>query len=185
MQGYIGAYVLVDLKGTDFEEVRSRFLEMPGVVLVHALLGPTDLICYIESENLLELQQLLDGQIRSLIDDNLVQRTETRLVLASQGVGFTPDHNNTAKGSAWVFIDVSIGDPDPVIGNLVSIDGVVNAHKVIGACDVIAYLEAEDLEELMKILDGQLRKIPGIGRTDTRLVLMRRARRVRRLSPKS
>ena len=175
VQGYVSAYVLMNAGATNIEGIRTRLLDVSGVVLAHGLLGPTDLICYIEAESLPDLQSLLDEEVRGLIEEGLITNTETRLVLTSRGEGFTRVHNRPAKGSAWVFVDASVGDPQPVADELMKINGVVNAHTVLGRCDIVVFIETEDLEELMKTLDEDLRRIPGIVKTDTRLVLMRRA----------
>jgi DNA-binding Lrp family transcriptional regulator len=172
---YVGAYVLINTR-QDYEMVRQRLLEMEGVILAHALMGPSDLIVYIDADGLGSLRSLLDHNIRGLIDEGLIESTDTRLVLTSSpGTGFTRDYNNPARVACWVLITVGVGDPEVTLSQLGTVEGVLNAHPVLGPHDIIAYIEAEDQSELMRILDEGILSLPGVARTDTRPVLMRRS----------
>lgn len=177
MKGYIGAYVLIDTKDPDLERVRNRLLQIPEIVFVHGLIGPSDLICYIDTENLLQLRLVLDKQIRSLIDEGLVRQTETMLVLQSKGSGFSKRQNNPPLGSAWVFCNLYVGDPEPLFEKLLTIEGVINVHAILGTYEMIVYIESEDWFELIRIINDQIRMMPEISQTDTRLVFMRRTQR--------
>jgi DNA-binding Lrp family transcriptional regulator len=55
---------------------------------------------------------------------------------------------------------------------MLEIDGVVNAHPVVGRYDIIAYVEADSTPELMAMLDKGIRNVKELKKTDTRLVLM-------------
>jgi len=175
---YIGAYVLADIGAGDIDAVRERLLHLPHVVLVHALIGPNDLIMYLEADGYIKFMDILDRDIRGLIDTGDLVRTETRLVLASRGKGYSKESNLPPQGAAWIFLELEVGDPQPVVEELLRMEGVVNAHAVLGACDIIAYVETEDWQDLMQILDDGIRRLQGVRRTDTRLVLMRRAKKL-------
>ena len=70
--------------------------------------------------------------------------------------------------AAYVFIQYESGDPEETLNAVRGVDGVKQAHMVLGPTDVIAFVEAANMESLgeivLKILD-----IEGTGRTDTRL----------------
>ena len=169
---FYAGYVIIRAGNRDVHEVRSALLKMPGVRIAHALVGPDDIICYIEADSFGELRSTLDGQIRKLIDDGTITHTETMLILAPSGRGYSGAENRPANAAAWLYCDLGVGDPIPVIQELLGIPNVVNAHPVLGRYDVVAYLEALSLPELMRILDGNIRHIKTIRRTDTRIVLM-------------
>ena len=174
---YMAGYILIDVGHGDVQRVVERLLQHPNVHRAHALLGPTDIIAFVEADGWESFIAILDRHVRGLIDDRLIRQTETRLVVQSTGVGLKRSTGPAPSGSAWVFIDVGVGDPEPVIRKLEAIDGVVRAHGVIGPCDIIAYLECQGWEDLMQVVDEQIGALPEITRTDTRLVLMGSARR--------
>jgi DNA-binding Lrp family transcriptional regulator len=174
---YMAGYILIDVGHGDVQRVVDRLLQHPNVHRAHALLGPTDIIAFIETDGWEDFISILDRHVRGLIDDRQIRQTETRLVVQSTGVGLKRSTSAGPTGSAWVFIDVGVGDPEPVIRKLEAIDGVVRAHGVIGPCDIIAYLECQGWEDLMQVVDEQIGALPEITRTDTRLVLMGNARR--------
>jgi DNA-binding Lrp family transcriptional regulator len=174
---YMAGYILIDVGHGDVQRVVDRLLQHPNVHRAHALLGPTDIIAFIETDGWEDFISILDRHVRGLIDDRQIRQTETRLVVQSTGVGLKRSTGPAPSGSAWVFIDVGVGDPEPVIRKLEAIDGVVRAHGVIGPCDIIAYLECHDWDELMQVVDEQIGALPEVTQTDTRLVLMRNPRR--------
>jgi DNA-binding Lrp family transcriptional regulator len=174
---YMAGYILIDVGHGDVQRVVDRLLQHPNVHRAHALLGPTDIIAFVEADGWESFIAILDRHVRGLIDDRLIRQTETRLVVQSTGVGLKRSTGPAPSGSAWVFIDVGVGDPEPVIRKLEAIGGVVRAHGVIGPCDIIAYLECQGWEDLMQVVDEQIGALPEITRTDTRLVLMGNARR--------
>lgn len=165
-------YVLIRSGTQDVHSVKEKLLEMRGVWIAHPLIGPDDLICYFEAYDPQEFQNELDNGIRRLVDEGLIEHTETLMVLTKLGRGYDKGINRPAPAAAWLFCDISVGNPEPVAARLLSIKGVVNAHPVIGRYDMIAYLEAPSMHELMRLLDRELRHVEGIKTTDTRLVLM-------------
>jgi len=172
----IAGYLLVDVGQGDVQAAAARLRDLDGVVLAHPLLGPNDIIAYVESPDWERFDALLNGQLRELTTSGTLRRVETRLALLPHESGLANRAQTPPRGSAWVFVDLDTGEPDAVIRKLKAIDVVVSAQAVIGACDIIAYLECGDWAELRDVLDTQVRTLPEVVRTDTRLVLMRRAR---------
>ena len=50
-----------------------------------------------------------------------------------------------------------------------AVDGVVRADLVVGPDDCIAYVEADDITQLMNTI-RDIRSVDGVGRTDTRSI---------------
>ena len=172
----MAGYLLVDVGQGDVQSVADRLRDLDGIELAHPLLGPTDLIAYVETPNWEGFDGLLNSQLRELMTGGLIRRVETRLALLAHESTLGGRASTPPRGSAWVFIDLDTGEPDAVIRKLRAIDVVVSAQAVIGVCDIIAYLECGDWAELRDVLDTQIRTLPEVVRTDTRLVLMRRSR---------
>jgi DNA-binding Lrp family transcriptional regulator len=162
------AYVLVDVGAVNAAAVRDRILEEPDVILAHALIGPNDLIVYVEVDTHAQFIAAIDREVRHLIDAGLITRTETMPVLGDpQPVDpILPD-----AISAWVLCTVDIGDPRFVVDALRKTTGVVHAHAVLGRYDILCRLKCRDSQELMDVVDRAIRATPGIRRTDTRYVL--------------
>jgi DNA-binding Lrp family transcriptional regulator len=173
---FTAGYVVIRAGTHDVHEVRQKLLEVEGVRIAHALIGPDDLMCYLETRNHQEFRTALDSGVRKLIDEGFIDHTETMMILASEGTGYSGSENKPAPAAAWLLCDISVGDPTPVVKQLLNIAGVINAHSVIGRYDIIAYVEAQSMDELMRILDEDIRRVKEIKGTDTRLVLMRVAR---------
>jgi DNA-binding Lrp family transcriptional regulator len=169
---FTAGYVLIKAGRQDVHVVRERLWEVPAVRVVHALTGPDDLICFVETEDAAQFLSALDRGIRKLINSGDIEHTETLMVLAWEGKGYTGRENRPAPAAAWLLCHTSVASPEGVIADLLNIPGVVNAHAVIGQFDLVAYVEAESLMKLTQILDNDLRRVKGIKRTDTRLVLM-------------
>jgi hypothetical protein len=146
-------------------------LKVDGVKLAHALTGPDDLICYIEAYNPPGFKKTLDQSVRSLITSEVIQHTETLIILADRGLSCSGEENNPAPAAAWIFCNTAASDAETAVDELMAKKGVVNAHPLLGRYDMIAYVEAFSLGELMQIVDG-VRQTKGILSTDTRLVLM-------------
>jgi len=70
--------------------------------------------------------------------------------------------------AAYVFIQYESGDPVETLNAVRVVDGVKQAHMVLGPTDVVAFIEAVDLEALGETVKGIL-AVEGTGRTDTRL----------------
>jgi len=173
---FSAGYVLVRAGAHDVHAIREELLKVDGVRIAHPLIGPDDLICYVETHDPADFRSTLNRGIRNLVKNGTIEHTETMIILAEKGHGYSGDENKPAPAAAWLLCEVSVNDPEAVIDELLTRPGVVNAHPVLGRYDMIAYVEAASMEELMRILDDDIRHVKGIKSTDTRLVLMRVAK---------
>jgi DNA-binding Lrp family transcriptional regulator len=175
---FSAGYVLVRAGDHDVHTLRNELLKVDGVRIAHALIGPEDLICYVETYDAARFRKALNHGIRHLITTGHIERTETMVILSDKGKGYSGRENTPAPAAAWLLCDVSVNDPETVIDELMTKKGVVNAHPVLGRCDMIAYVEAASMDELLRILDDDIRHVKGIRSTDTRLVLTNLAEEV-------
>jgi DNA-binding Lrp family transcriptional regulator len=173
---FSAGYVLIRAGAHDVHTVREELSKVDGVRIAHALIGPDDLICYVETYDPSQFRRMLNRGIRQLINAGLIEHTETLIILSDKGRGYSGEENKPAPAAAWLLCDVSVNDPETVIDELLTKKGVVNAHPVLGRYDMIAYVEATSTDELMRILDEDIRTVKGIKSTDTRLVLMKIAK---------
>jgi DNA-binding Lrp family transcriptional regulator len=68
---------------------------------------------------------------------------------------------------AYVLIQTEVGRSVDVAQRMAEIDGVVLAEDVTGPYDVIARTEAGSIDELGRLVVGQLQLIEGVTRTIT------------------
>ena len=175
------AYILLDIATHDVEKLREKILSQhsSAIRIVHPIIGPTDMICYVEADGYQEFCNVLDKGIRSLVDTGDIVHTETMLVVAEKFSGLSSNENNPITEAAWLFIDISISNSSIIVEQLEKIDSVLAVHSVIGRYDIIAYIVGDTWKDLMDVLDNQIRHIKEINHTDTRLVLMKKARRAK------
>jgi DNA-binding Lrp family transcriptional regulator len=167
---FSAGFVLIK-SSSDPLRVREELLKLDSVRIAHPLAGPDNLICYVETYDPTLFRKELNQGIRALIDNGLIEHTETLVILSNMdGRGYSREQNNPAPAAAWLLCDVSVHDPETVIKELQTKKGVVNAHPVLGRYDLIAYVQAGSMDQLMRILDQDVRQIPGIRSIDTRLV---------------
>ena len=74
---------------------------------------------------------------------------------------------------AYVLIDISVGKTKDVLAQLRSHRGVRTADSVTGSYDVIAVVEAEDLNAVGDLVTGRIQSLDGIVKTMTCLCLER------------
>jgi len=72
---------------------------------------------------------------------------------------------------AFILINTEIGCEDEVINALGGIEQVKEAYIVYGVYDIVAKVEAEDMETLKDIISSKVRKIPKVRSTMTMLVV--------------
>jgi len=72
---------------------------------------------------------------------------------------------------AYLRIFVESHDEDRILGSLLKIDGVKRADLTMGEQDMIAVVEADTFDDIVQIVLGQIRRIPGITRTITNLAI--------------
>jgi len=70
--------------------------------------------------------------------------------------------------SAYVFLQVSPESGFEGLPALREIEGVRQAHAIMGPTDGVAYIEVSDMEELAKTVLA-IRTLEGVASTDTRL----------------
>ena len=72
--------------------------------------------------------------------------------------------------AAYVLVQLGPHATEADLEAIRGISGVKQAHLVMGPTDVIAYVEASDIESLGETLIS-LRKVEGVASTDSRLAL--------------
>jgi DNA-binding Lrp family transcriptional regulator len=75
--------------------------------------------------------------------------------------------------SAYVLIETEVGKVAHVAQALTKLDGVQLAEDLAGPYDVIAKLQAPDLDELGRLVASQIQVLDGVSRTVTCIVLHR------------
>ena len=69
--------------------------------------------------------------------------------------------------AAYILIQTEVGVIGDVAGDVAAIKGVASADGVTGPYDVIARAEANDLDELGRMVIRQIQDVPGVTRTLT------------------
>lgn len=72
---------------------------------------------------------------------------------------------------AYIMIHVRPGTVPEVVRNLRRLDGVLEAHMTFGPYDVVAEMEANDVNHLGKLVASEIQPIPGVIDTLTCLVV--------------
>lgn len=72
---------------------------------------------------------------------------------------------------AYLHIVTSIGEENKVIKQLKNLPEVKRADVVTGEFDIITVIDAKDRDKLLKLISTRIRKIKGIQRTVTSLVV--------------
>ena len=68
---------------------------------------------------------------------------------------------------AYVLIQTEVGKAEQVARNVRSIDGVREAENVTGPYDVVVKVEAENVDQLGRLVVSEIQMIQGITRTLT------------------
>ena len=68
---------------------------------------------------------------------------------------------------AYILVQTEVGKAAAVATAIAEIDGVTQADDVTGPYDVIVRAEAEDVDELGRLVVAQIQGVPGITRTLT------------------
>ena len=69
--------------------------------------------------------------------------------------------------SAFILIQTHVGGPTRVAHDISSMPGVKSAEAVTGPYDVIVLAEANDLDELAKLVVRRIQEVEGVTRTLT------------------
>ena len=75
------------------------------------------------------------------------------------------------SAKAFVLIETTVGKTKDVVNTLNQIKGLKSVDTVTGPYDVIAVIEADDLNEVGDIITGKIHSIEGISRTVTCLAV--------------
>ena len=74
------------------------------------------------------------------------------------------------KIGAYILIKIAPGKSRTLTEELSKIEGVRTAHPVTGMFDIIAYVEAEDINHLTEIVRNKIQTRNGVLRTHTAIV---------------
>jgi len=72
---------------------------------------------------------------------------------------------------AYILITAAIGKVKKVAKALTKIEGVKSVHVVTGPYDIIAFVEAKDMNTLSSVIIEKIHKIAGIVDTNTAVVV--------------
>ena len=75
----------------------------------------------------------------------------------------------TAK--AFVLIETAVGKTKEVVAKISQLEGVKSVDPVTGPYDVIAIVEAENLNNIGDLVTSKIHPVPGISRTVTCLAI--------------
>ena len=77
---------------------------------------------------------------------------------------------NKRKIGAYILIKISPGKSRVITEQISMVDGVKTAHPVTGMFDIIAFLEASDINSLTGTVRTEIQTIEGVLRTHTAIV---------------
>jgi len=72
------AFVLVKVKSGTSEQVEDQLVDLPGVRLAHSVMGPYDVVIFIEGTNINSLRDMIMKKIQAI---PAVRHTTTLLVI--------------------------------------------------------------------------------------------------------
>jgi len=72
---------------------------------------------------------------------------------------------------AFIFLECTVGKAKEVAHKVAKIAGVRLSHAVTGAYDVIALIEAPDVNTLGTTVVSKIQAVPGVLRTSTNVVV--------------
>ncbi|HWU36846.1 MAG TPA: Lrp/AsnC ligand binding domain-containing protein [Candidatus Acidoferrum sp.] len=72
---------------------------------------------------------------------------------------------------AFIFLECTVGKAKEVAKKVAKMSGVQIAHAVTGAYDVIALIQAPDVNALGTTVVSKIQSIPGVLRTSTNVVV--------------
>ena len=72
---------------------------------------------------------------------------------------------------AFILIETAVGKNKEIIQELKLLKGVTSVNYVTGPYDIIAIVEADNLNDIGDVVTGNIHPIPGINRTTTCLAL--------------
>ena len=73
----------------------------------------------------------------------------------------------TSRVKAYILIEMTAGHSRDLVNALMGEEQLREVDRVTGPYDVIAVLEARDLNEISAIVRGKIHPLPGVVRTNT------------------
>jgi hypothetical protein len=95
----------------------------------------------------------------SIVDEESIRR--------SRRTQITRREEDTVM-NAYIFAQFAGGDFSETMSEIRGVEGVKQAHLLMGPTDIVAFVEAADLEALGEVALAIL-ELDGVARTDTRL----------------
>jgi DNA-binding Lrp family transcriptional regulator len=74
------------------------------------------------------------------------------------------------KIGAYILIKIAPGKSRPIIEKISKVEGVKTVHPVTGMFDIIAFIEAPDINHLTDAVRSGIQTIEGVLRTHTAIV---------------
>ena len=74
------------------------------------------------------------------------------------------------KIGAYILIKIAPGKSRPITDKISKVEGVKTAYPVTGMFDIIAFLEAADINHLTDTVRSEIQTIDGVLRTHTAIV---------------
>lgn len=71
---------------------------------------------------------------------------------------------------AYVLVRTMPGQAGEALAHIIGIPGVISAHTVTGPTDIIAFVEAQTMDGLGRLIVSRMQQAPGVTRTTTCVV---------------
>lgn len=71
---------------------------------------------------------------------------------------------------AYVLVRTMPGQAGEALAHITRIPGVVSAHAVTGPTDIVAFVEADTMDALGRLIVSRMQQVPGVTRTTTCVV---------------
>jgi len=78
---------------------------------------------------------------------------------------------SAVAAKAFILIETAVGKSKEVVASISKLEGVKSVNIVTGPYDVIAIIEAENLNDIGNLVTGKIHPIAGISRTVTCLAI--------------
>lgn len=72
---------------------------------------------------------------------------------------------------AYVFIKVLKGNAGAALKGVLRVSGVKSARMVAGRYDIVAFVEAESVEDLGRLVATKIHRVRGVQSTETAIVI--------------
>ena len=72
--------------------------------------------------------------------------------------------------SAYVLVNCEVGTEDSVLGDIMNVENVIEAHKSYGLYDIIVKVETDHIEDLREIIFKNMRGLEKVKSTLTLII---------------